>query len=113
MIPQQRCKIKQVLCAFFYFINSMVWYIMLSIKLCFAAIICRRAEWVISLKGTFTVSLKQIINSFNLESLYLPKDSSEIYISSSAVNRPILRTLTARSAATGYRGCCSRGRLWL
>ena len=40
------------------------------------------------MKGTFTVSLKRIIDSFNLEALYLPKDSSEIYISSSAVNRP-------------------------
>ncbi len=40
------------------------------------------------MKGTFTVSLKQITDEFGLQSLYLPKDASEIYISSSEVNRP-------------------------
>ncbi len=36
----------------------------------------------------FTVPLAQLIKSFSLESLYLPKDPAEIMISSSEINRP-------------------------
>ena len=36
----------------------------------------------------FTVSLEKILNELSLETLYLPKDSSEIMINSAEINRP-------------------------